>query len=81
MRFTRNDVSDQIIVAIDVNFQKILFINLISFELISFIVELTTHFLHMMQLQNSRQTNSFTMLVNDFFCRTYINMNDNRFQN
>lgn len=80
MRLTRNDLSGHIIVAIDLDCQEIVLASLTSFESMSSIIDLATHLIHMMQLQNSRQASTPTMFVNDSSSRAYIITNDNRSQ-
>ena len=79
MKFIRNDFSNQNIVARNLNCREMMFFNLISFELLNFVVDLTTHFF-MIQLQNSRSLNTSTKFMNYFLSRTHIITNDHRFE-
>jgi hypothetical protein len=80
MRLTSNNLSDHDIVATRLNNQEIMLVSLISFKSMSFIADLASYILHLMQLQRSQSASKSMISVNDSFFSTYIVTNDKRFQ-
>lgn len=65
LRLTQNDVLDQVIVAIDIDCRKIVFVNLNTLQLMSSIIEMIAHLLHTIQIPNSRLASISTVPVDD----------------
>ena len=80
MRLTRNDVSGQAIVATGVDSREIVLASLTPSELMSSTAELAAYLLHMLQLQNPRQTSTPTVPVSDPSSKAYNNTDDSRSQ-
>ena len=75
MSFIQNNYN--IIITIISNRKKIMLVNLIFSELMSFTVVLTAHFFHMLQLQNSQLQSTSMMLMNDSSFQTDFTAKDN----